>query len=132
MEESSGGPVDRYLASIEAATIDRCDALSPDIVLDATVPSWRFTVRGAAGVRDELGRWFAHPGRFEELLRSPLPNGELVEFTLAWEENGVPHAVHQAHVLEVAQHHIVADRTWCGGRWPASLLAEMAQAAQDV
>jgi len=45
-------------------------------------------------VRAELGRWYADAGSFEELTRSPLPSGEFVEFTLRWEEGGVPHAVH--------------------------------------
>ena len=129
-EVESEGPIERYLAAIESAAMSRCDALSADVVLDATVPNWRFAVSGETAVRDELGRWYAQAGRFEELTRSPLPNGELIEFTLSWEESGVPHAVHQAHVVEVRDDRIVADRVWCGGRWPAALLAEMAATAQ--
>ncbi|MFI5269896.1 MAG: hypothetical protein ACHQ7M_21160, partial [Chloroflexota bacterium] len=60
--------------------------------------------------------------------RTPLPSGELLEFTFTWEEKGIPHTCHQAHVLEVRDGHITADTVWCGGRWPASLLAEMAKA----
>jgi hypothetical protein len=101
------------------------------MTLDATVPHWRFTISGEAAVRAELGRWYADPGRFEELKRTPLPHGELVEFTLRWEEAGVPHAVHQAHVVEVLGHQITSDQVWCGGRWSAGLLAEMAEAASD-
>ena len=41
----------------------------------------------------------------------------------------MPHAAHQAHVLAVREGRIVRDQVWCGGRWPASLLAEMAEAA---
>jgi hypothetical protein len=48
--------------------------------------------------------------------------------TLRWHENGVPHAVHQAHVVAVAGGGVGQDQAWCGGRWPASLLAEMAEA----
>ncbi|HEY2428307.1 MAG TPA: hypothetical protein VGI06_05220 [Acidimicrobiales bacterium] len=123
-------PIDRYLAAIEEATMDRCDALAPDVTLDATVPNWRFNVVGDEAVRSELARWYADPGSFEELVRTPLPHGELVEFTLRWVEGGVPHAVHQAHKIEVAGDRIARDQVWCGGRWSATLLAEMADAQQ--
>ncbi len=120
--------IGRFLASIETGAMPRTDALADDVVLDATVPNWRFAVRGADEVRAELARWYADPGTFEDLTRTPMPGGELVTFTLRWEENGVPHAVHQAHVLSVSPDGIVRDQVWCGGRWPAALLAEMAGA----
>ncbi|MCA1707857.1 MAG: hypothetical protein LC808_33115 [Actinobacteria bacterium] len=63
------------------------------------------------------------------MKRTPLPPGELVEFTLGWEQGGVPHATHQAHFVEVTDGQITRDRVWCGGRWSATLLAEMAEAA---
>jgi ketosteroid isomerase-like protein len=124
-------PIDRYLEHIEAGTMQRCPSLSPDVELDATVPNWRFTVRGEAAVRDELSRWYASSGSFEELTRTPIPTGQLVEFTLRWEETGIPHAAHQAHIITVSDGQITRDQAWCGGRWPASLLAEMAAAAGD-
>jgi hypothetical protein len=123
-------PVSQYLAAIEHATIPTCDALAPDVTLDATVPNWRFSVHGAGPVREELARWFADAGSFEDMVRTPLPSGELVEFTLRWVEGGVPHAAHQAHVVEVAGGRIARDTVWCGGRWSATLLAEMADAQQ--
>ena len=127
-DNQSNGPIERYLAAIAGAAMDRCDVLSADMTLDATVPNWRFTVRGRDAVRAELARWYADLGSFEELRRTTLPTGELVEFTLRWEEGGVPHAVHQAHVVEVTGAVITTDRVWCGGRWTAALLAEMAEA----
>jgi hypothetical protein len=122
-------PVDRFVAAIEHATVSGTDAFADDAVLDATVPNWRFVVRGGAAIRQEFAKWYGHPGRFEDLRRTPLPDGELVEYTLAWAEEGVPHKSHQAHRLSVANGLIVADTVWCGGRWPASLLAEMGVAA---
>jgi hypothetical protein len=124
------GPVPRYLASIEQGDMVGCDALGPEVELDATVPNWRFAVRGREAVRAELARWYAQPGRFEEVSRTPIPDGELVTLTLRWEEGGVPHAAHQVHILEVTGAHITRVRVWCGGRWPASLLAEMAEAGR--
>jgi hypothetical protein len=122
--------IGRYLASIEAGAGPDTGVLSDDVVLDATVPNWRFTVRGADAVAAELARWYADPGTFEELRRTPVPGGELVTFTLRWLENGVPHAVHQAHVVAVSGGRIARDQAWCGGRWPAALLAEMAEAGR--
>jgi hypothetical protein len=126
------GPVERYLAAIEGAAMSACDALGPGMTLDATVPNWRYQVEGTTAVKDELSSWYADAGAFEELKRTPLPTGELVEFTLRWEEGGVPHAVHQAHVLEVTDGFIVKDQVWCGGRWSATLLAEMAGVNSDA
>jgi hypothetical protein len=128
--QSTDEVIGRFLASIEAGVMPGPDVLSDDVVLDATVPNWRFTVRGADGVGAELARWYADPGTFEELTRTPVPGGELVTFTLHWQENGVPHAVHQAHVVAVHRGRIVQDQAWCGGRWPAALLAEMAEAGR--
>ena len=101
------------------------DAFADDAVLDATVPNWRFVVRGGSAICQEFARWYGHPGRFEELRRTPLPDGELLEYTLSWIEEEVLHKCHQAHRLTVADGRIVADTVWCGGRWPAALLAEM-------
>jgi hypothetical protein len=125
------GCVDAFTRAIESASIPGlAEVFTEQAVVDATVPNWRFTIRGEAAIKEEFARWFADPGRFEELRRTPLPNGELVEFVLAWEEDGVPHACHQAHRLEIAGGRITKDTVFCGGRWPASLLAEIEAAAQ--
>jgi hypothetical protein len=126
------GPVDELIAAIEHAGMKGADVFCEDAVLDATVPNWRFTVRGGADVQAQLAGWFASPGRFEELRRTTLPDGELVEFVLTWEERGIPHACHQAHVLKVVNGRIAGDVAFCGGRWPASLLAEMEAASQSA
>lgn len=91
-EHDDNGPVERYLAAIEGAAMSACDAFSPEMTLDATVPNWRYQVEGSAAVKDELSRWYADTGAFEELKRTPLPTGELVEFTLRWEEGPCPRA----------------------------------------
>jgi hypothetical protein len=82
---------------------------------------------GPDAIRAEYSRWFADPGHFDELRRYPAGGGasEVVEYTLSWSENGVPHAGHHMHLLTVRDGLIVADTVFCGGRWPAALLAEM-------
>ena len=124
---TSAGAVDRFLSGVESGHLP--DGLfADDASLDATVPNWRFHVQGADGVRAELARWYADPGQFLELHRTELPEGELVEFALGWNEDGVPHRVHQAHILRVADDRIRTDTAFCGGRWPASLIAQMEEA----
>ena len=118
--------VDQFLAAIQAGTIAGCGAWSADAVLDATVPNWRFQLTGPDAIRSEYAKWFADPGTFEDLRRLPTQDGEVVEYTLTWTEAGVPHAAHHAHILTVEDGLIAADTVLCGGRWPASLLAEMA------
>jgi len=118
--------VDKFLQAIEGAAIPGCDAWSADATLDATVPNWRMHKAGADAIRDEYARWFAEPAHFDELRRLPVAGvGELVEYTLSWQENGVPHAAHHMHLLTVRDDRIVSDTVLCGGRWPAGLLAEM-------
>jgi len=119
-------PVSRFLTGIEAAEIP-VDVFCDNVVLDATVPNWRFRVRGADAVRAELANWYADAGRFEELKRVGTGDGELVELTLSWREAGVPHACHQAHVIHLRDGQIAAITVFCGGRWSEPLLEEMAQ-----
>jgi hypothetical protein len=128
----SSAVVDKFLQAIENAAIGSCDAWSARATLDATVPNWRMHVTGPDAIRAEYARWFADPGRFEELRRYPVSESatEVVEYTLSWSENGVPHAAHHLHVLTVRDDLIVSDTVFCGGRWPAALLAEM-EAADD-
>jgi hypothetical protein len=119
--------VEKFLEAVTSATIPACDVWSADATLDATVPNWRLHAAGADAIRAEYARWFADPGRFEELRRHLIDDGggEVVEYTLTWSENGVPHAAHHMHLLTVRDGQIVADTVFCGGRWPAALLAEM-------
>ena len=124
---ASSPVIEAFLHAIESATIPGCDVWGPDAMLDATVPNWRLHVTGPEAIRAEYARWFADPGHFHDLRRHPTDDGagEVVEYTLSWQENGVPHAAHHMHLLTVRDDRIVADTVFCGGRWPASLLAEM-------
>ena len=124
-------PVDAFLNAVETGDVTGCDAWSPNVVLDATVPNWRFSVHGADAVRAEYSRWFHDSATFESLRRIPVPSGEVVDYGLSWTEDGVPHALHHVHVLDVVDGRIVADTVMCGGRWPASLLADM-EAARNA
>lgn len=125
--DGSKGTIDSFLAAIAGGRGIPAELYAPEATLDATVPNWRFAVRGPAAITAEYNRWFAAPSRFEELTRAALPGGEVVRYLLSWTESGVPHAGHHCHILSLADDgRITSDVVFCGGRWPASLLAEMA------
>ena len=121
--------IDQFLAGIARAEIPAA-VFHQEAVLDATVPNWRYQVQGATAVAAELAKWYADPGRFEAVRRTVIADGELVEFTLTWTENDVEHRCHQAHVLQLRNRQVLKDTVWCGGRWPAPLVAEMQAAAE--
>lgn len=97
--------------------------------VDATVPGWRFTLRGLDAIRAKFASWYADPGRFDELERIEMPGAEVVRFSLTWTEHGIPFAAHQSHLLRFDADGAI-ERHWvfCGGRWDAALLARMEEA----
>ncbi|HXW31596.1 MAG TPA: hypothetical protein VEJ21_00790 [Acidimicrobiales bacterium] len=118
--------IDGFLAAVRGEH-DSPDVWAKNAVLDAVVPNWRMSVQGGPSIQRQLQGWYSHPGTLEEVRRHSISGGEVVEFTVTWVEGGVPHAARQVHVLELdAGGRIAHDAMWCGGRWPASLLAEMA------
>ncbi len=120
--------VDRFIDAIRRASFGDADEIySPGVGLDATVPGWRFKLTGSDAVTDEYRRWFGAHSEFSELQRHRTAHGEVVEYFITWTENGVAHGAHHAHLLTVdaASDRITDDHVFCGGRWPASLLAEM-------
>jgi hypothetical protein len=128
----SADAVSRFLDDIVApGGVIGPDVLARGAVLDATVPMWRMEVVGDDAVRAELASWYSDPGSLDAVRRRPVPGGEAVEIELSWVEGGVPHAVHQLHVLEVEHDRITRDTMWCGGRWPAGLRAEMEAARAE-
>jgi ketosteroid isomerase-like protein len=119
-------PVGAFLAGIEGAALPE-DIFCEDIVLDATVPNWRFRVQGAGAVRDELGRWYADP---DDSGRCDATGSTTASWWSSPQlgRSGVPHTCHQAHVVRLRDDRIASDTVFCGGRWPGPLLAQMEQA----
>jgi hypothetical protein len=127
---SASATVDHLLAGIAAGAVP-AGLFTDDAVLDAVVPNWRFAVAGSNAVAAVYGRWFHRPVRVAELRRHPTAGGEVVEYTLHRVEDGRPHASRHVHVLRLASDgRIAADHFWCGGIWPAPLLARMEAAAR--
>ena len=88
-------PIDRFTQAIETASIGEAGVSAPNTVLEATVPLWRLAVTRNQH-RGRVGPVVRRPRSFEEMRRTPLPNGELVEFVHTWEKDGEPHVSHQA------------------------------------
>jgi hypothetical protein len=57
--------VDRFLEAIGAGAGVPAHVLGPGMVLDATVPDWRFDDHGAEEVACKYGAWFAAPAAFK-------------------------------------------------------------------
>jgi hypothetical protein len=123
--------LDRLLELIAAGRgRDMGELYASDALLDATVPGWRFQKRGGAAIAAVWASWFDEPGRFEELDRAPTPDGEVLRYLVASEEDGRAFAAHHCHLLTLdeASGLIVRHQVWCGGRWYADRLQEMAEA----
>jgi hypothetical protein len=124
---------DRLLHAVTHPGASTDDVYAVDAVFDATIPGWRFAVRGSDKIGYQYAEWFNNPATFDELERHLTPTGEVLEYTVAWEEDGVPHAAHHVHVLTIdpTTDRVTSDRFWCGGRWAAPLLAEIEAARND-
>lgn len=123
------GGVDAFLAAVARGEGIPPGLYAPDARLDAIVPGWRFGRRGPAAITSEYAGWFHHPAGFAELRRHRIDGGEVAAYLLTWEEGGVPHAAHHVHILMVdGDGRITSDTVSCGGRWDATLLAQMADA----
>jgi hypothetical protein len=133
MSTVTASATDRLLAGITTAGFPGLGAHADDARLDATVPGWRFERRGADSIEAQFAQWYVHESQLEEVSRHELPTGEVVEITVTWVDQGVPHAARQVHVLTIDRDRdlIVDHRVWCGGQWPAQLLAEMEAARHD-
>ena len=94
-------PLERLLAAIAAGEGVPADVFTPKAELDAVVPGWRFGLIGAETIAAQFTSWFADPGAIEELRRLPFAGGEVVECTVTWTEQGIPHAARQVHVLDL-------------------------------
>ena len=121
--------VSRFLEAVTAGTGVPQDVFTDDAVLDATIPGFRFAQHGPEHVAGQLSSWFADPGAFTDLERTPLGDGrELVRFLLTWQEAGDEWAAHQSHLVQLDGERIRSIEMFCGGRWNSARQAEIAAA----
>lgn len=128
-EPAATDVVTRLLDELVGGTGVSSGLFTDTATMDATVPHWRFPTHGSERIAGQLTAWFTFeaPARFDELRRIPTPTGEVVHLCVEWTELGVLHAAHQSLTidLDLDLGRIAAIGLWCGGRWPAPLLAEM-------
>jgi hypothetical protein len=124
--------VDAYLDQLAEGVLRTTGLLADDAVFSATVPQWRYQVRGADAVRGELGSWFGVPTRIVEERRIPTEEGEVVVLGLRWEEGGQTWGAHQTHVLTVRDGRIAHLHAACGGRWSPEVLAQLPEIADAL
>jgi hypothetical protein len=121
--------ISRWLDAVTAGTGIPQDLFTDDAVLDATIPGFRFAQHGPTAVAGQMSSWFADPGSFSDLQRTPLPgDAELVRFVLTWHEDDDEWAAHQSHVIELDGDRIRRQEMFCGGRWDSARQAEIAEA----
>ena len=123
--------VDRLLELIAAGRAgEAADLYAADALLDATVPGWRFQKRGGSAITSVWANWFAEPATFEEMDRTQAQDREVVRYLAAGTEDGRAFKVNHCHILTLdgATGLIVRHQVWCGGRWYADRLQEMAEA----
>jgi len=125
LDDVNEDPVQRLVDAIAAGAGIPDGLFAADAVFDATVPHWRFATIGAPAIGAELAKWYKDPATIDNVVRRPITGGAALELEFSWEDEGVPHAAHQLHVLIVDGSTITRDTVWCGGRWGAELLAEM-------
>jgi hypothetical protein len=120
--------VDRFLDGIRAGRLPD-DLYTPDVVLDATVPGWRFQAHGPVPVQAEYQGWFFVPCELLSVERHPTEGGEVVRYLQQAEVDGVTFLVHHIHVLRLEGDRIAKDTVFCGGRWGPEAVAQMGAAA---
>lgn len=121
--------VDAYLEQLAAARLGSTELLHPEVRWDATVPHWRYRLEGEEAVRKELGRWYSAPLTDAVVVRRPTGDGEVVDHSMRFTEDGVDWTVHHLMVLGVEDGRIRSITVACGGRWDPALVAQMGPAA---
>lgn len=120
--------VDRFLHGVRAGKLP-ADLYSPNAVLDATVPGWRFRAEGPEAILAEYQGWFFAPSELLSVERHPIEGGELVRYLQQAAVKETTFLVHHMHLLKLDGDRIVADTVFCGGQWGPEAVAQMGAAA---
>ena len=132
-------PIERFIMAVETRDWDGFVALlADDVVLDATVPEWRYQLEGPA-VAEELRSWTAgHPWQVTEHRFSPTPDGGVLELQLHGDCPGdgdhTPHEEmsRQAAVFTLRDGLVVEFRLYCAGEWNEEVIARIAADAPKM
>jgi hypothetical protein len=116
------------------------DVLAPDVVYDASVPEWHFSMAGADDVLAELATTTEeHPWRFHELRTTRTDKGVLAEMEMRGRcpghEGHPPHeeASRNALVFELTDDGLLSEiRLICSGQWGEDVIERIEAEAPRV
>jgi hypothetical protein len=116
------------------------DVLAPDVVYEASVPEWHFSMAGVDDVIAELtGITSQHPWRYHDRRLTKTENGVLVEMEIRGRCPGDDdHAAHEeascnALVFELDDGGLISEmRLTCSGEWNDKVIARIEAEAPRV
>jgi hypothetical protein len=116
------------------------DVVTDDVVYEATVPGWHFSMAGTDDVVTELATWTGeHPWRLHDLRATRTESGVLLEMELRGQcpGHGAEHPPHEeatrnALVVDLAGERISELRLTCAGDWDAETIARIEAEAPRV
>lgn len=107
-------------------------AYSPNALLDAHVPNWRFQLEGPERITGQFQSWWPTPGRLTAWGATATDDGFVVQFERWWQEGPDELSCRQLHLLRLEAGSVVEQVVYCAGRWGADLRAKMAAASPLV
>jgi hypothetical protein len=113
-------------ALIDSLRTGQFDQLRPHLtaetIFDATVPGWRFVLRGAEPIVGQLHHWWPTPAELPSHQVTPTPDGAVVEFERRWHDDGELRGCRQVHVLVLDGQRVRELRITCAGEWDEQTL----------
>lgn len=109
-----------------------------DVILDGTVPRWRFSIQGIEAVLEQLEEWFPSQGELSDVRTTAGDDRLVIEFERRWtrpvENDMHPELVciRQIHVLTVSDGLIIEHCGQCAGIWSSADMARIAADAPSV
>jgi hypothetical protein len=99
--------------------------LAPETVFDATVPGWRFLLRGPESIVRQLHHWWPTPAELPFSRVTPTTEGAVVEFERRWLGDGGLRGCRQVHILVLDGERVREMRVTCAGEWDEETLRDV-------
>lgn len=102
------------------------DVYSPDALIDANVPQWRFQRKGLDDIVAQYRDWYPAPPRIVEWTPVPTGFGAVVE-QADWTAEGDDDVYSRSlHLLHVDNGRIVRHVLYCTGQWDRATVERQA------
>jgi hypothetical protein len=105
--------------------------LVPETVFDASVPGWRFRLRGPEQIVSQLYHWWPTPGELPASRITPTAEGVVLEFERHWFEDGERCGGRQVHVLVLDGESLRELRITCAGKLDEQTLRDIDDHLRD-